>query len=73
MVKQLFYRMLTERTGHELPWGSSRESGPPRIALSRLEEGWKEEEIRSFMKKNYLASDEKIDLSIEIAEGRKCF
>mgnify|MGYP000081459571 CR=1 FL=1 len=27
MVKQLFYRMLTERTGHELPGGPSRESG----------------------------------------------
>ena len=71
VVKQLFYRMLTERTGHELPWGSLTGIRPTKIALSRLEEGWKEEEIRSFMKKNYLASDEKIDLSIEIAAREK--
>lgn len=71
VVKQLFYRMLTERTGHELPWGSLTGIRPTKIALSCLEEGWKEEEIRSFMKKNYLASDEKIDLSIEIAAREK--
>ena len=71
VIKQLFYRMLTERTGHELPWGSLTGIRPTKIALSRLEEGWKEEEIRSFMKKNYLASDEKIDLSIEIAAREK--
>ena len=71
VVKQLFYCMLTERTGHELPWGSLTGIRPTKIALSRLEEGWKEEEIRSFMKKNYLASDEKIDLSIEIAAREK--
>lgn len=71
VVKQLFYCMLTERTGHELPWGSLTGIRPTKIALSRLEEGWKEEGIRSFMKKNYLASDEKIDLSIEIAAREK--
>ena len=71
VVKQLFYQMLTERTGHELPWGSLTGIRPTKIALSRLEEGWKEKEIRSFMKKNYLASDEKIDLSIEIAAREK--
>ena len=67
VIKQLFYRMLTERTGHELPWGSLTGIRPTKIALSRLEEGWKEEDIRSFMKRTYMASDEKIDLSIEIA------
>ena len=71
VIKQMFYRMLTERTGHELPWGSLTGIRPTKIALSRLEEGWKEEEIRSFMKKTYLASDEKIDLSIEIAAREK--
>ena len=71
VVKQLFYRMLTERTGHELPWGSLTGIRPTKIALSRLEEGWKEEDIRSFMKETYLASDEKIDLSIEIAAREK--
>lgn len=71
VIKQAFYSMLTQRTGHELPWGSLTGIRPTKIALSRLEEGWKEEEIRSFMKKTYLASDEKIDLSIEIASREK--
>lgn len=71
VIKQVFYRMLAERTGHELPWGSLTGIRPTKIALSRLEEGWKEEEIRSFMKKTYLASNEKIDLSIEIASREK--
>ena len=33
-----------------------------------LEEGKTEAEIRSYMQKTYFASDEKIDLSIDIAE-----
>ena len=71
VIKQMFYRMLVERTGHELPWGSLTGIRPTKIALTRLEEGWKEEDIRSFMKETYLASDEKIDLSIEIAAREK--
>ena len=67
VIKKMFYQMLTERTGKEQPWGSLTGIRPTKIALSRLEEGWSEEEIRSFMKGTYLASDEKIDLSIEIA------
>ncbi len=71
VVKKLFYGMLVKRTGKELPWGSLTGIRPTKIALTRLEEGWKEEEIRSFMKETYLASDEKIDLSIEIAAREK--
>ena len=67
----MFYQMLVERTEKELPWGSLTGIRPTKIALTRLEEGWKEEDIRSFMKETYLASDEKIDLSIEIAAREK--
>ena len=71
VVKKMFYQMLTERTGKVLPWGSLTGIRPTKIALTRLEEGWTEEEIRSFMKETYLASDEKISLSIEIAAREK--
>ena len=71
VIKKMFYLMLAARTGKEMPWGSLTGIRPTKIALTRLEEGWKEEEIHSFMKKNYLASDEKIDLSIEIAAREK--
>lgn len=71
VIKQMFYLMLVEYTGVKLPWGSLTGIRPAKIALTRLEDGWKEEDIRSFMKDTYLASDEKIDLSIEIAAREK--
>ena len=71
VVKQMFYHMLVKRTGRKLPWGSLTGIRPSKIALTRLEEGWKEEDIRTFMKDTYMASDEKIGLSIEIAAREK--
>ncbi len=71
VIKQMFYRMLCDRTGITLPWGSLTGIRPTKIALTRLEDGWKEEDIRSFMKESYMASDEKVDLSIEIAAREK--
>ena len=71
VIKQLLYEMLCERTGRTLPWGSLTGIRPTKIALTCLEEGWKPEEIRDYMKKTYMASDEKIDLCIEIAAREK--
>ena len=71
VIKKLFYQMLVKRTGHELPWGSLTGIRPTKIALSRLEDGWKEEDIRKFMKETYMTSDEKINLIIEIAAREK--
>lgn len=59
VIKKMFYLMLAARTGKEMPWGSLTGIRPTKIALTRLEEGWKEEDIRSFMKETYLASDER--------------
>ena len=72
VIKKLFYQMLVERTGHELPWGSLTGIRPTKIVLSRLEDaGWKEDDIRRFMKETYMTGDEKIDLSVEIAAREK--
>ena len=71
VVKKLFYQMLIRRTGRTLPWGSLTGIRPTKIALSRLMERWREEDIRSFMKETYMASDEKIDLCIEIGAREK--
>lgn len=46
VIKQMFYKMLCTRTGKTLPWGSLTGIRPTKIALTRLEEGWSEEEIR---------------------------
>ena len=71
VVKKMFYQMLMERTGTELPWGSLTGIRPTKIALTRLEQGWSGDDIRSFMKETYMASDEKINLSVEIAAREK--
>ena len=56
---------------HLLPWGSLTGIRPTKIALSRLEDGWKEDDIRRFMQETYMTSDEKINLSVEIAAREK--
>ena len=71
VVKKMFYQMLMERTGARLPWGSLTGIRPTKIALTRLEEGWSGDDIRSFMKETYMASDEKMNLSLEIAAREK--
>ena len=71
VVKKMFYQMLMERTGTRLPWGSLTGIRPTKIALTRLEEGWSGDDIRSFMKETNMASDEKINLSLEIAAREK--
>ena len=66
-IKKELYKLCSERTGQELPWGTLTGIRPTKIALTRLDEGWKEEDIKDFMRETYLTSEEKIDLSVEIA------
>lgn len=70
-IKRELYEILTEQTGKVLPWGTLTGIRPTKIALTRLYEGWKEDEIKTFMRDTYLTSEEKIDLSVEIAEREK--
>ena len=70
-LKQCLYRMLSKHTGKELPWGTLTGIRPTKIPMSMLEQGKTETEIRVFMEENYLASRQKIDLSIEIAERER--
>lgn len=67
-LKQNFYQILSEITGKKLPWGTLTGIRPTKIPMKFLEEGKTEAEIRSYMQKTYFASDEKINLSIDIAE-----
>ena len=70
-IKRELYGLLSARTGKTLPWGTLTGIRPTKIALSRLDQGVPEEEIREFMEKTYLTSREKINLSLEIAEREK--
>ena len=59
--------ILKSLTGKHLPWGTLTGIRPTKIAMTKLEEGKSEQEIFDYMKKTYFTSDEKINLSIEIA------
>lgn len=66
-VKQLLYKGLSEITGKSLPWGTLTGIRPTKLALARLEEGQSNEEVEAFFEGQYLCSEEKTKLSIEIA------
>ena len=70
-LKQHLYDMLAELCDKRLPWGALTGIRPTKIAMKLLEEGKSEEEIASYMKETYFATDEKIQLSIDIAKREK--
>ena len=70
-IKRGLYDILEKRTERELPWGTLTGIRPTKIAMTKLDEGWKRDDIIRYMRDTYLTSREKIDLSIEIAEREK--
>ncbi len=70
-LKQELYRLLAEYSGRTLPWGTLTGIRPCKIPMTMLDEGQTPEEIRTYMKQKYFASDEKIGLSIEVARRER--
>ena len=70
-VKRLIYLALNKLTGKELVWGDLTGIRPTKIARKMLDEGKSEEEIYRYMKDTYLVSDEKTELSIDIAKRER--
>lgn len=70
-IKRRLYVILKSQTGKNLPWGTLTGIRPTKIAMTKLEEGVGEKEIFEHMKTTYFASDEKIRLSIEIAQRER--
>ena len=67
-LKRLLYAKLAEYTGKELPWGNLTGIRPVKIVMSMLEKGTKAEETVENLKKIYCISQEKAELSVEIAQ-----
>ncbi len=67
-LKQQLYAFLEKGLGEELPWGTLTGIRPTKIPMKLLTEGKTDDEIFSYMKETYYATDEKIRLSIEIAK-----
>ncbi len=70
-LKQLIYDSLSGYLGKELPWGTLTGIRPTKIPMTLLEEGKPEAEILKYMKDVYKISDEKGNLSLEIAKREK--
>lgn len=68
-VKRAIYQIVSDATGRSLPWGSTTGIRPTREALSMLEHGRSDEEIRRFYREKYFTSDAKINECIEIARA----
>lgn len=66
-LKRLIYRKLSDYTGKELPWGTLTGIRPTKIAMGLLEQGKRNVEIAEYMRNTYLASKEKVALSVMIA------
>ncbi len=66
-LKRSLYRELSEITGETLPWGSLTGIRPVRLAMRRLDKGMDRDQTITSMKEEYLVSDEKAVLAVDIA------
>ena len=67
-LKAALYRMLSEYTGKELPWGSLTGVRPTKIATELLEQGGDEDAIHKVYTDTYLTIPQKADICIEVAK-----
>ena len=70
-LKIVLYKMIEKGIGRSLPWGTLSGIRPTKIAMKCLEDGMNDEQTYDYLKENYLASDEKINLSMGIAKREK--
>ena len=70
-IKRRLYVLLMEQTGKTLPWGTLTGIRPTKIAMTKLAEGDTPEQVFRYMKQTYFTSNEKINLSIEIAQRER--
>ena len=68
LLKQSIYKILSEKTGITLPWGTLTGIRPVRIPLSMMEEGVSDGQIRDKLRSTYYISDKKLDLAIDVAK-----
>ncbi|WP_328587800.1 coproporphyrinogen dehydrogenase HemZ [Konateibacter massiliensis] len=68
ILKNLLYKLLSDYTKQVLPWGTLTGIRPTKIPVALLEKGQSDDEIRAYMKETYLATEEKIELSLAIAK-----
>lgn len=67
-LKKIIYNSLSRITGKTLAWGTLTGIRPVKIPRKLIVGGMDDESVLTHMKDNYLISDEKANLSVEIAK-----
>ncbi len=70
-LKLAAYRLLSEYTGRELPWGSLTGMRPTKIASRALKDGLERDEIIDGYMEAYQVSEEKASLAVDVAIREK--
>lgn len=70
-LKASLYQLLSEITKRKLPWGNLTGIRPTKIPMQYLEQNMEDNKILELMKAQYFISDEKAELSLEIAKHEK--
>ena len=65
------YHILCEYTGKKLPWGNLTGIRPTKLPMSMLDEGMTDKEIIAKLQATHAVSDEKAELSLDIAKREK--
>ncbi|HEX3077962.1 MAG TPA: hypothetical protein VHQ24_13965 [Lachnospiraceae bacterium] len=68
VLKRLLYDVLEQQTGRTLSWGTLTGIRPTKLAMEKLEQGENASKIERFMKDEYLCSQEKINLCLDIVQ-----
>lgn len=67
-VKELVYHCFAKESGHTLPWGILTGIRPAKIPLRLFMDGRDRAEIATCLKKEYLVSEPKVQLALDVAE-----
>ena len=65
------YRILSQETGKTLPWGILTGVRPTKLVVEMLEAGEEVPDIREHMREEYLCSEEKIAVSLQVAKNER--
>ncbi|MCH5258381.1 MAG: coproporphyrinogen dehydrogenase HemZ [Lachnospiraceae bacterium] len=68
---RFLYTLLREETGKSLPWGNLTGIRPTKIAMTMLDDGACERDVTAFLRDKHFVSEEKIALSVEIAQRER--
>lgn len=71
VLKKALYQLFVRATGSTLAWGNLTGIRPAKIPSLLMEQGKTTDEIKAIMRETYLISEEKLELSMEIAGREK--